>query len=177
MEALESLDPSTLFRHWWNLCSYRFGLIHRLQPLATDPHFIPLPSLSSDNCHCYLALHKYKPIEFDPVSEGMKSRATFRAQSAPQWAPCETKTSCTTVYAQFTNSSFVLDDVDYDELKNLIKVHTTKHEGQAIAIPEQSDIASKEFEDLFFNELSNQHDCVDLFVKSKADEISRRLRE
>lgn len=111
------------------------------------------------------------------MSEGMKSGATFRAQSAPQWAPCETKTSYTTVYAHFTNSGFMLDDVDYDELKNLIKVHTTKYEGQANAIPEQSDIASKEFEDFFFNELSNQHDCVDLFVKSKADEISRRLRE
>jgi hypothetical protein len=71
----------------------------------------------------------------------------------------------------------VLDDVDYDKLKNLIKVHTTKDKGQAIVIPEGSDIASNEFEDLFFNELSNQHDCVDLFVKSKADEISRRLRD
>ena len=107
----------------------------------------------------------------------MESRTTFRAKSALQWAPCETKTSGTTLYAQFTNSGFVLDDVNYDELKNLIKVHTTKDEGQAIAIPEQSDIALEEFEDFFFNELSNQHDCVDLFVKSKADEISRRLRE
>lgn len=31
------------------------------------------------------------------------------------------------------------------------------------------------FEQAFFNELSNQHDRVDLFVNSKADEISRRL--
>ncbi|PVH68061.1 hypothetical protein DL98DRAFT_442096 [Cadophora sp. DSE1049] len=83
----------------------------------------------------------------------MKSKATIRV---PQWAPY---------------------DVDYDKLKSLIKAHTTKDERQAIVIPEQSDITSKEFEDLFFNELSNQHDCVDLFVKCKADEISRRLRE
>jgi hypothetical protein len=62
-------------------------------------------------------------------------------------------------------------------LKNLIKVHITEDQGQAIVILEQSNIASKEFEDLFLNELSNQHNCVDLFVKSKADEICRRLRE
>jgi hypothetical protein len=62
-------------------------------------------------------------------------------------------------------------------LKNLIKVHTTEDQGRGILIPEQSNIASKEVEDLFLNELSNQHDCVDLFVKSKADEICRRLRE
>lgn len=31
------------------------------------------------------------------------------------------------------------------------------------------------FEEFFFNELSDQHDRVDLFVTSKADEISRRL--
>jgi hypothetical protein len=62
-------------------------------------------------------------------------------------------------------------------MKNLIKLHTMEDQGQAIAIPEQADIASKKFEDLLFNELSHQHDCVDLFFKSKADEISRRLRE
>ncbi|KAH7348284.1 hypothetical protein BKA65DRAFT_500311 [Rhexocercosporidium sp. MPI-PUGE-AT-0058] len=82
----------------------------------------------------------------------MKSRTTFRV---PQWAPY---------------------DVDYEKLKHLIKAHTAKDERQAIVILERNDIASKEFEDLFFNELSNQHSCVDLFVKSKADEISRRLR-
>lgn len=69
------------------------------------------------------------------------------------------------------------DNVDYNELKNLIKVHTTKDQAQAIAIPGQADSSLERFEALFFNELSNQHDRVDLFVKSKADEIYRRLRE
>lgn len=68
------------------------------------------------------------------------------------------------------------DNVDYNELKNLIKVNTTRDQGQAIAIPGQENTRLAKFEGEFYNELSNQHDRVDLFVKSKADEISRRLR-
>lgn len=85
----------------------------------------------------------------------MKFGEAFRAESIPQWAPY---------------------NVDYNELKNLIKVHTTKDQGQAIVIPGHVDTALAKFEESFFNELSNQHDRVDLFVKSKADEIARRLR-
>jgi hypothetical protein len=59
----------------------------------------------------------------------------------------------------------------------LIKVNTTKDQGTAIAIPGQVDPALARFEEQFFNELANQHDRVDLFVKSKADEIDRRLRK
>lgn len=68
-------------------------------------------------------------------------------------------------------------NVDYDELKHLIKANTTKDQGQAIAIPGQVDAKLAEFEKAFLRELSNQHDRVDLFVMSKADEIGRRLRE
>ena len=71
---------------------------------------------------------------------------------------------------------FHVDNVDYNELKHLIKAHTTRAQGSAIAIPGQADTSLRIFEDLFFNELSNQHDRVDLFVRSKSDEISRRLR-
>jgi SPX domain protein involved in polyphosphate accumulation len=67
------------------------------------------------------------------------------------------------------------DNVDYNELKHIIKVNTTKDQGQAIAIPGHVDAALARFEDSFFNELSNQHDRVDLFVSSKADEVGRRL--
>lgn len=84
----------------------------------------------------------------------MKYGQTFQAQSVPQWAPY---------------------NVDYNELKNLIKVNTTKDQGQAIAIPGHVDTALAKFENSFFNELSNQHDRVDLFVSSKADEVGRRL--
>jgi SPX domain protein involved in polyphosphate accumulation len=69
----------------------------------------------------------------------------------------------------------VVDNIDYNELKTLIKVHTTRGQAQAIPIPGQEDTALAKFEQAFFNELSEQHDRVDLFVNSKADEISRRL--
>ncbi|RFU23595.1 hypothetical protein B7463_g12743, partial [Scytalidium lignicola] len=84
----------------------------------------------------------------------MKYAERLLSESVPQWA----------IY-----------NIEYNKLKNLIKVHTKKDQGQAIAISGQDDIALK-FEDLFFNELCYQHDYVDLFVKSKAGEISRRLQ-
>lgn len=85
----------------------------------------------------------------------MKYGENFQAQSVPQWAPY---------------------NVDYNELKNLIKVNTTRDQAQAIAIPGQENTKLQIFEDSFYNELSNQHDRVDLFVRSKADEIERRLQ-
>ncbi|KAH8596353.1 hypothetical protein B0O99DRAFT_651574 [Bisporella sp. PMI_857] len=86
----------------------------------------------------------------------MKYGQVLQAQSLPKWAPY---------------------NVDYNELKNLIKVHTTKNQGaaSAIAIPGQINTALAEFEELFYNELRNQHDRVDLFVKDKYMEIDRRL--
>ena len=69
------------------------------------------------------------------------------------------------------------DNVDYDALKHLIKTNTTRNNGQAVAIPGQVDTALQKFEGQFFNELSNQHDRIGLFVGSKADEIDRRLGE
>jgi hypothetical protein len=70
-----------------------------------------------------------------------------------------------------------LDNVDYNALKHLLKVNTTRDQGQAVAIPGHVDAALHKFEEKFFNELYNQHDRVELFVPSKADEISRRLRK
>ncbi|KAF4616219.1 hypothetical protein G7Y89_g15186 [Cudoniella acicularis] len=84
----------------------------------------------------------------------MKYGENFQARSVPQWAPY---------------------NVDYDALKHLIKANTTRDAGQAVAIPGQVDTALQRFENQFFNELANQHDRVDLFVKCKADEINRRL--
>lgn len=84
----------------------------------------------------------------------MKYGQTLRAQSTPQWAPY---------------------NVDYDELKNIIKIHTTKNQNQAITIPGHEDVQFQQFEELFYEELSNQHDRVDLFVKSKVNEINSRL--
>ncbi|EHL00052.1 hypothetical protein M7I_4134 [Glarea lozoyensis 74030] len=85
----------------------------------------------------------------------MKYGQNLQARSVPQWAPY---------------------NVDYDALKHLIKTNTTRDAGQAVAIPGQVDTALQRFEAQFFNELSNQHDRVGLFVRSKADEIDRRLQ-
>jgi SPX domain protein involved in polyphosphate accumulation len=71
----------------------------------------------------------------------------------------------------------VIVNLDYDELKHLIKKNTTRDHGQGIAIPGHTDTALNEFESSFYTELANQHDRVGLFVKSKSDEISRRLRK
>jgi SPX domain protein involved in polyphosphate accumulation len=69
------------------------------------------------------------------------------------------------------------DNIDYNELKELIRVNTSHDPGQAITIPGNDDSALHDFENVFFLELHNQHDRVNLFVKSKADEFRRRLRE
>ncbi|GAP85820.1 putative spx domain-containing protein [Rosellinia necatrix] len=73
--------------------------------------------------------------------------------------------------------SWSLHNVDYNSLKYQIKVHTTKDQATAaVTIPGQQDYALQRFEDDFYHELCSQHDRVGLFVTSKADEISRRLR-
>jgi hypothetical protein len=68
------------------------------------------------------------------------------------------------------------DNIDYNALKHYIKAHTTKAQAKAIAIPGQRDDNLLRVEDELYLELCRQHDRVDLFVVSKADEISRRLR-
>jgi SPX domain protein involved in polyphosphate accumulation len=79
------------------------------------------------------------------------------------------------MYKRDTRSNAGIDNVDYDALKHLIKTNTTRDAGQAVAIPGQVDTGLQRFEGQFFNELSNQHDRVGLFVRSKAEEIHRRL--
>ncbi|KAK6842516.1 hypothetical protein PG990_005543 [Apiospora arundinis] len=70
-----------------------------------------------------------------------------------------------------------LHNIDYNTLKQLIKANTTKNQAaSAIAIPGQTDLSLKRFEDTLFHELLLQHSRVDLFVSGKADEIARRLR-
>lgn len=68
-----------------------------------------------------------------------------------------------------------LHNLDYNSLKHEIKAHTTKNQATAVAIPGQQDIALHKFEDGLYLELCRQHERVDLFITSKADEISRRL--
>ncbi|KAM7199377.1 hypothetical protein V8F20_005772 [Naviculisporaceae sp. PSN 640] len=85
----------------------------------------------------------------------MKYGEQFESESVPQWS---------------------LYNIDYNALKHHIKVHTTKDQASAIAIPGQPDTALTKFEDELYSELCRQHDRVDLFVKSKADELTRRLQ-
>ncbi|KHN96984.1 spx [Metarhizium album ARSEF 1941] len=68
-----------------------------------------------------------------------------------------------------------LHNLDYNSLKHEIKVHTARDQATAIAIPGHQDTTLKKFEDGLYDELCRQHDRVDLFVTSKADEVSRRL--
>ncbi|CAK7226881.1 hypothetical protein SCUCBS95973_006348 [Sporothrix curviconia] len=69
-----------------------------------------------------------------------------------------------------------LHNIDYNALKEYIKVHTTRDQASAITIPGQKDTALQRFETEFYEELCRQHDRVGLFVATKADEINRRLQ-
>ncbi|KAI4271961.1 MAG: hypothetical protein LQ337_005631 [Flavoplaca oasis] len=70
-----------------------------------------------------------------------------------------------------------MDNVDYNDLKRLIKTRTTRGQGEALSIPGHGNQAKalKAFENEFYRELHDQHQRVDLFVQSKSGEISRRL--
>ncbi|KAK4240191.1 hypothetical protein C8A03DRAFT_42232 [Achaetomium macrosporum] len=85
----------------------------------------------------------------------MKYGEQFEKESVPQWS---------------------LHNIDYNSLKHHIKAHTTKDQATAIAIPGRPNTALRKFEDDFYSELCRQHDRVDLFVTSKADEIARRIQ-
>ena len=67
------------------------------------------------------------------------------------------------------------DNLDYNSLKHEIKVHTTRDQATAMVIPGHQDTALTKFEERLYQELCNQHGRVDMFIKSKADEITRRL--
>ncbi|KAM0287282.1 hypothetical protein ACHAQH_000596 [Verticillium albo-atrum] len=70
---------------------------------------------------------------------------------------------------------FSADNIDYNTLKHEIKVNTRRDQATAMTIPGQVDSNLHKFEERLFSELRSQHDRVDLFVNSKADEILRRL--
>lgn len=88
---------------------------------------------------------------------------------------CPIKTPPCHCFVELETNLSKLDNVDYNSLKHEIKVHTTKDQAVAIAIPGQADPALQKFENALFSELSHQHARVDLFVGSKASELHRRL--
>ncbi|OCK77591.1 hypothetical protein K432DRAFT_407171 [Lepidopterella palustris CBS 459.81] len=84
----------------------------------------------------------------------MKYGGTLRQRSIPEWGHY---------------------NVDYDDIKHLIKEHTTPGKGKAVSIPGQGDTAEKAFEDELYFVLVKQHERINLFIKSKSGEIERRL--
>ena len=68
-----------------------------------------------------------------------------------------------------------VDNIDYDYLKDLIKQQTTPGTNKAVSIPGQGESTERAFGDTFFKVLAEQHDRINLFVRSKSGEIERRL--
>ncbi|KAF2100937.1 hypothetical protein NA57DRAFT_55009 [Rhizodiscina lignyota] len=66
-------------------------------------------------------------------------------------------------------------NLDYDEVKHLIKEHTSPGKGKAVSIPGRGNVSERDFESLLFNVLRDQFVRIELFVKSKNGEIERRL--
>ena len=75
-----------------------------------------------------------------------------------------------------TNVNFS-DNIDYNEIKHLIKVNTVRDRSQAMTIPGQrrEEKALQKFEDELRAELDEQHQRINLFVQSKSGEIERKL--
>lgn len=107
----------------------------------------------------------------------MKYGQQFERASVPEWSLRESL--CHFLQCPFsTNDASVLlhlDNLDYNSLKHEIKAHTTRDQATAIAIPGHQDTALQKFEDGLYLELCRQHRRLDMFITSKADEISRRL--
>jgi hypothetical protein len=62
-------------------------------------------------------------------------------------------------------------------VKHLIKEHTTPGKGKSVSVPGKTDNKLVDFENTLFAVLEDQHHRIDLFVRSKAGEIQRRLGE
>lgn len=75
------------------------------------------------------------------------------------------------------NSNATADNIDYDDIKYFIKEHTTPGKGKSVSVPGRGDDKLVEVENALFCILADQHQRIDLFVKSKAGEIQRRLGE
>ncbi|KAF1939735.1 hypothetical protein EJ02DRAFT_456608 [Clathrospora elynae] len=84
----------------------------------------------------------------------MKYGDTLRQRSIPEWGHY---------------------NIDYDFLKDLIKHQTTPGTNKAISIPGQGESTERAFGDTFFKVLAEQHDRINLFVRSKSGEIESRL--
>lgn len=70
------------------------------------------------------------------------------------------------------------DNIDYDDLKHVIKLHTSTNctsRPKPIPTSENVDREEQEFEDQFLAILEEQHGRINDFVHMKSGEIERRL--
>ena len=76
-----------------------------------------------------------------------------------------------------TSSNRVLDNIDYNELKSLIKLHTSTDSTRPRPIPANGNVEKErqEFEDQLFLVLQDQHGRVNDFIRMKSGELERRL--
>ena len=67
------------------------------------------------------------------------------------------------------------DNIDYDDLKWTIKDHTTGGQSQPRLIPGHGNEAKalRDFEVALYQQLVEQHERIDRFVRSKAGELER----
>ena len=109
----------------------------------------------------------------------MKYGDTLQQRSIPLWESCKKDILPRSPKFELLNGHATPDNVDYNDIKRLIKVRTTQGQGQgqakAIAVSGHETKALHAFEDELYRELRDQHQRIDLFVQSKAGEIGRRL--
>lgn len=109
----------------------------------------------------------------------MKYGDTLQQRSIPQWETRKAIPFLCLKISDFVDAT--LDNVDYNDIKHLIKIRTTNRQvqGQAQTIPGSDNEAKalSRFEEELYAELKEQHQRVTLFVQCKAGEIDRRLSE
>lgn len=107
----------------------------------------------------------------------MKYGDTLQQRSIPLWETCESWRDPKRYGQQILTGHATLDNVDYNDIKHLIKVRTTHGQAQAKAIPGSNNEAKHllGFEEELYQVLCEQHQRIDLFVQSKSGEIARRL--
>lgn len=105
----------------------------------------------------------------------MKYGDTLRQRSIPEWGHCEYRRRICQQGRFLANRCARADNIDYDYLKELIKHQTTPGTNKAVSIPGQGESTERAFGDIFFKVLAEQHDRINLFIRSKSGEIERRL--
>ena len=71
----------------------------------------------------------------------------------------------------------VTDNIDYDVIKQYIKEQTSPGKDKILLAPGRQHESPQEFEESLFAIFADQHQRIDLLVRSKAGEIRRRLGE